>query len=81
MYLVYVAGECIVQSASDREAFHSDDLLAVLISTRQTAAADTPPLPRPGSAVSNTQGDVTSQNLWSRYDRHFVGVTRYNVLS
>ena len=54
MYLVYVAGECIVQSASDREAFHSDDLLAVLISTRQTAAADTPPLPRPGSAVSNT---------------------------
>jgi len=24
---------------------------------------------------------VTSQNLWSRYDRHFVGITRYNALS
>jgi len=23
---------------------------------------------------------VTSQSLWSRYDRHFVGVTRHNVL-
>ena len=23
----------------------------------------------------NTQGEVTSQSLWSRYDRHFVGVT------
>jgi len=22
---------------------------------------------------------VTSQNLWSRYDRHFVGTTRHNV--
>ena len=24
---------------------------------------------------------VKSQSLWSRYDRHFVGVTRYNALS
>jgi len=23
------------------------------------------------------QGEVTSQSLWSRYDRHFVGITRY----
>ena len=22
-----------------------------------------------------------SQSLWSRYDRHFVGITRYNALS
>jgi len=22
-----------------------------------------------------TQGEVTSQSLWSRYDRHFVGIT------
>jgi len=29
----------------------------------------------------NTQGEVTSQSLWSRYDRHFVGITRYNALS
>ena len=26
-----------------------------------------------------TQGEVTSQNLWSRYDRHFVGITWHNV--
>jgi len=26
-------------------------------------------------------GEVTSQNLWSRYDRHFVGITRHNALS
>ena len=24
---------------------------------------------------------MTSQSLWSRYDRHFVGITRYTVLS
>jgi len=28
-----------------------------------------------------TLGEVTSQSLWSRYDRHFVGTTRYNALS
>jgi len=28
-----------------------------------------------------TQGEVTSQSLWSRYDRYFVGITRYNALS
>ena len=26
-----------------------------------------------------TQGEATSQNLWSRYDRHFVGITRHIV--
>ena len=31
--------------------------------------------------AANTQGEVTSQSLWSRYDRHFVGITRYNALS
>ena len=25
--------------------------------------------------VGYTQGEVTSQNLWPRYDRHFVGIT------
>jgi len=30
---------------------------------------------------SDTQGEVTSQSLWSRYDRHFVGITRHNALS
>jgi len=29
----------------------------------------------------NTQGEVTSRNLWSRYDRHFVAITRYNLWS
>ena len=28
-----------------------------------------------------TQGEVTLQSLWSRYDRHFVSITRYNALS
>jgi len=28
-----------------------------------------------------TQGEVTSQNLWPRYDRHFVGITWHNVWS
>ena len=31
--------------------------------------------------AANTQREVTSQNLWSRYDRHFVGITRRNALS
>jgi len=29
----------------------------------------------------NTQGEVTSQSLWLQYDRHFVGITRYNAFS
>jgi len=28
-----------------------------------------------------TPGEVTSQNLWPRYDRHFVGITWHNVWS
>ena len=28
-----------------------------------------------------TKGEMTSQNLWPRYDRHFVGVTWHNVWS
>jgi len=28
-----------------------------------------------------TQGEVTSHNLWSQNDRHFVGITRHNVWS
>ena len=28
-----------------------------------------------------TQGEVTSQSLWPRYDRHFVGITRHDALS
>ena len=27
-----------------------------------------------------TEGEVTSQSLWSRYDRHFVGITRYKCV-
>jgi len=27
-----------------------------------------------------TQGEVTSKRLWPRYDRHFVGIRRYNEL-
>jgi len=28
-----------------------------------------------------TYGAVTSQNLWPRYDRRFVGITWHNVWS
>ena len=31
--------------------------------------------------LCNTQREVTSHNLWSRYDRHIVGITRHNVCS
>ena len=31
--------------------------------------------------VFYTWGEVTSQNLWPRYDRHFVGTTWHNVWS
>ena len=30
---------------------------------------------------SYTEGEVTSQNLWSRYDRHCVAITRHNASS
>jgi len=29
----------------------------------------------PYTVFDYTQGEVTSQNLWPRYDRHFVGIT------
>ena len=28
---------------------------------------------------TNTQREMTSQNLWSRYVHHFVGITWHNV--
>jgi len=28
-----------------------------------------------------TLGEVTSQSLWSRYDRHFVGIAQRHALS
>ena len=34
-----------------------------------------------GTAWQYTWGEVTSQNLWSRYDLHFVGITWHNVWS
>ena len=40
-----------------------------------------PGLHRTANNPQYTLGEVTSQNLWSRYDRHFVGITRYNALS
>ena len=33
------------------------------------------------NTVYNTEGEVTSPNLWSQYDRHFVGVARHNAFS
>ena len=33
------------------------------------------------STYNNTQGEVTSQSLWSQYDSHFVGITRHNAFS
>ena len=32
-----------------------------------------------GVPVRNTSGQMTSQNLWPRNDRHFVGITWHNV--
>ena len=29
--------------------------------------------------MMNAQGEVTSQNLWSQYDRHVVGITWHDV--
>ena len=28
-----------------------------------------------------TEGEMMSQNIWPRYDRHFVGITWHNVRS
>jgi len=33
------------------------------------------------ATVGYTEGEVTSQSLWSRYNRHFVGMTRHNALN
>jgi len=48
---------------------------------RSGAVAIKPALPRPVPPVMYPQGEVTSQNLWSRYDRHFVGITRHIMWS
>jgi len=35
----------------------------------------------PINCLGNTQDEVTSQSLWSQYDRHSVGITRHDALS
>jgi len=46
---------------------------AVIFRSVPRAAARTP--------WSNAQGEVTSESLWSRYDRHFVGITRRSMFN
>jgi len=36
---------------------------------------------RPDCVTLYMQGEVTSQNLWTRYHHHFVGITWHNVWS
>jgi len=36
---------------------------------------------QPSDSMPYTQGEVTSHNLWSQRDRHFVGITWLNVCS
>ena len=33
------------------------------------------------SETRSNEGEVTSQNLWSRYDRHVVAITWHDVSS
>jgi len=34
----------------------------------------------PPKQLQTVLNALTSQSLWSRYDRHFVGITRYNFV-
>jgi len=38
-------------------------------------------LPESSNGGRNTWGEMTSQNLWQRHVRRFVGITWHNVLS
>jgi len=72
--------------------WHQLGHMQVCISLQTDNHASTPPLSflqagcpscRPTNSVKalNTQGEITSQNLRSRYARHFVGITWLNVWS
>ena len=52
-----------------------------LRSLLRPADADMDPNPdyNPDSNPYYAYGELTSQILWSRYDRHFVGITEHNV--
>ena len=48
---------------------------SALVDYRLTAVVDVIKLPTITVCVAlYTQGEIKSQNLWSRYDRHFVGM-------
>jgi len=63
-------------------------LLLLLLHSRSTLSPDIHP-PQPAAHCPPPTVDirhlcqyterVTSRNLWSRYDRHFVGITRHNA--
>ena len=60
-------------------------LINYLFAQRRFRFTVRPACPKALSCVAGfvryTQGEVTSQSLWSRHDRHFVGKTRHNALS
>jgi len=60
-------------------------LINYLLAQRRFRFTIRPACPKALSCVAGfvryTQREVTSQSLWSRYDRHFVGKTRRNALS
>ena len=56
-------------------------LINYLFAQRRFRFAIRPALSCVAGFVRYTQGEVTSQSLWSRHDRHFVGKTRHNALS
>ena len=50
-------------------------------STRSLREVSPSALKQQHHGASYTQGEMTSQNLWSGYDRHFVGITWHNAWS
>ena len=68
--------ECLRQNSDSFECSCPDSLtLRSNCSTRTTKTVGR----KTERREMYTQGAVASQNLWSRYDRHFVGIIRHNA--
>jgi len=57
---------------TNRHAYHNTPLPTGKRKTKSNAKS---------LGLTYTQGEITSHNLWSRYARHFVGITRHYVCS
>ena len=78
LYFPAIASPCKISTPGKPPPDITASEMTSIVSGGALNSTQTKPKPADYVAIHKV---VASRNLWSRYDRHFVGITRYNVWS